>query len=284
MNSCDVTEEQQDAAGDDYEFLGSDEYSVAQYSIDMVANECFKSHHPATDKLMSTVSVEGQSAVFQLDTGASSCIMSQELFDKLSKKFRRKLHVKQEKMSVHLADGSVSKKPCKNVWLSVKSHQLARPQRLNFIIMSGSKNLLGRWAMYKLWPQQYSTFKDAISASQQSGSVVVSERISDDRQLATPVVAVAAGSMTSSQSDSTYQRPGWSKSASPAHHGDVAGSVKEEDAIVAVMKEMCKQLCSLKQVVLELHGHVHGGEGVQQARGTTEDSQYGEGCEFGDNL
>ena len=182
-------------------------------------------------------------------------------------------------MSVHLADGSVSKKPCKNVWLSVKSHQLARPQRLNFIIMSGSKNLLDRWAMYKLWPQQYSTFKDAISASQQSGSVVVSERISDDRQLATPVVAVAAGSMTSSRSDSTYQRPGWSKSASPAHHGDVAGSVKEENAIVAVMKEMCKQLCSLKQVVLELHGHVHGGEGVQQARGTTEDSQYGEGCE-----
>ena len=36
--------------------------------------------------------------------------------------------------------------------------------------------------------------------------------------------------------------------------------------------------------MLELHGHVHGGEGVQQARGTTEDSQYGEGCELGDNL
>ena len=283
MNQCDVTAERQDAAGDDYELLGPNTYSIEEYSIDIVASESVKSHHPATDKLMSTVSVEGQSAVFQLDTGASSCIMSQELFDKLSRKVRRKLHVRQEKMSVHLADGSVSKKPCKNVWLSVKSHQLARPQRLNFIIMSGSQNLLGRWAMYKLWPQQFSTFKEAISTSQHSRSAVVSERISDARQLATPVVAVAAGSMTSSRSDSTYQRPGWSKSASPAHHGDVAGSVKE-DATVAVMKEMWKQLCSLRQVVLELHGHVHGGEGVQQARGTTEDSQYGEGCEFGDNL
>ena len=81
--------------------------------------------------------------------------MSQELFDRLRRNSRRKLHVKQEKMSVRLADGSISKKPCKNVWLSVKSHQLARPQRLNFIVMSGSQNLLGRWAMYKLWPRQF---------------------------------------------------------------------------------------------------------------------------------
>ena len=54
------------------------------------------------------------------------------------------------------------------------------------------------------------------------------------RQLATPVVvAAAAGSMTSSRSEGTYQRPGRTKSVSPAHHGDVAGSI-ENVASVAV--------------------------------------------------
>ena len=171
MSHCDVTSEQEDAAGAGYELLDMDAYSV-----DIVASDGVKSHHPTTDKMMSTVSVEGQSAVFQLDTGASSCIMSQELFDRLRRNSRRKLHVKQEKMSVRLADGSISKKPCKNVWLSVKSHQLARPQRLNFIVMSGSQNLLGRWAMYKLWPRQFSAFKEAICASLQPRSVLVPEK------------------------------------------------------------------------------------------------------------
>ena len=110
-----------------------------------------------------------------------------------------------------LADGSISKKPCKNVWLSVKSHQLARPQRLNFIVMSGSQNLLSRWAMYKLWPRQFSEFKEAINSLQPRAALK-----SDARQLAASVVvAASAGSMTSSLSDSTHQRPGRSKSACP---------------------------------------------------------------------
>ena len=114
----------------------------------------------------------------------SSCIMSQELFDRLRRNVRRKLHVKQEKMSVRLVDGSISKKPCKNVWLSVKSHQSARPQRLNFAVMSGSQNLLGRWAMYKLWPRQYSAFKEAISDLQPRSALGPGKK-SDARQSAT---------------------------------------------------------------------------------------------------
>ena len=73
MSHCDVTSEQQDAADAGYELL-----DLNVYSIDIVASDGVNSHHPTTDKMMSTVSVEGQSAVFQLDTGASSCIMSQE--------------------------------------------------------------------------------------------------------------------------------------------------------------------------------------------------------------
>ena len=123
--------------------------------------------------------------------------------------------------------------------------------------------------MYKLWPRQFTAFKEAISASLQPRSALVPERKSGAHQLATPVVeAAAAGSMTSSRSDGTYQQ-----SASPVHHGDVTGSI-ENVASVAVLKEMVQQLCSLKQVVWNLHGCVHGNEDVQ-------DSQPGEGCEFG---
>ena len=55
----------------------------------------------------------------------------------------------------------------------------------------------------------------------------------------------------------------------------------ENVATVVVMSEVVQQLYSLKQVVWKMHGYVYGGEGVQQARGTPEDSQYSEGCEFG---
>ena len=60
----------------------------------------------------------------------------------------------------------------------------------------------------------------------------------------------------------------------------MAGSI-ENVASEAVLKEVVQQLCSLQQLVWNLHGRVHGNEDVQQARGTPEDSQLGEGCEFG---
>ena len=112
----------------------------------MVSSSGGKSVHQATEKLLSTVSVNGQDAKFQLDTAASGCLMSQELFGRLQMKARRRLQVRNEKSSVKLADGSVSKKPCKSVWLSVKPHHLARPVRINFLVVSGGVNLLGRWA------------------------------------------------------------------------------------------------------------------------------------------
>ena len=83
-----------------------------------------------------------------------------------------------------LADGSIIKKPCKNVWLSVKPHHLARPQRIDFLVISGGKNLLGRWAMCKLWPDQFKAFKKAVCVSWQPKSSMGPEK-SSDLQLAT---------------------------------------------------------------------------------------------------
>ena len=109
--------------------------------------------------------------------------------------------------------------------------------------------------------------KEAISSRQPRSALK-----SDARQSATSVVAATAGSMTSSLSDGTYQKPERSKSASPVHHGDVAGSMEYAASVavlkemvqhvssssIAVLKEVEQQLSSLAQVVWNLHGHIHG--------------------------
>ena len=244
MNHCDVTAEQQEATGSECDF-GSFK------SLEVVAGDGVKSLHPATERLLSTVCVNGQDAEFQLDTAASGCMMSQVLFNKLQKKARRKLQVKHEKLPVRLADGSCSKKLCKSVWLSVKPHHLARPHRINFLVVKGGKNLLGRWAMCQLWPEQFKAFKSAVCASWQPKSSLVPRKISA-HQLSTPVVAEAAGSMTSL--------------SALLHQSDVAD-------IMASVAALSTNVSSLTQIVRDMQGHVHStgaGAWVQLVGGTPE--------------
>ena len=94
-----------------------------------------------------------------------------------------------EKTSVRLADGSISNKPSKSVWLSVRPPHLARPVRIQFFIVSGGINLLGRWAICQLWLEHYASFKKAVCKSS-----VVPEEESSDLRVATPVMARGAGS------------------------------------------------------------------------------------------
>ena len=149
--------------------------------------------------------------------------------------------------------------------------------------------------MCKLWSQQFRAFKEAISASLQPGSLLVPEKISGARQLATPVVvAAAAGSTTSSRSEDTEQRSGdRSKSASPAYpQEDMVGKV----AIVATsVNDVLQQLSSLTQVVWEMHGRVYDSGGRVHVQDSTPDdslssvgltaesetSLASEGCELG---
>ena len=152
---------------------------------------------------------------------------------------------------MRLADGSFSKKQCKNVWLSVKPHHLARPHRINFLVIKGGKNLLGRWAMCQLWPEQFKAFKKAVCASWQPKSSLVPEKISA-HQLSTPVVAEVARSMTSS--------------SALLHQSDVAG-------IMASVAALSTNVSSLMQIVWDMQGHVHStgaGAHVQLVGGTPE--------------
>ena len=121
--------------------------------------------------------------------------MSQKLFSRLQKKARRRgrLQVCNEKTSVRLADGSVSKKPCKSVWLSVRPQHLARPVRIKFFIVSGGINLLGRWAICQLWPEHYAEFKRAVCVPREHRSSVIPEEIGDQ------CVATPTGSLSTPQ-------------------------------------------------------------------------------------
>ena len=136
-----------------------------------------------------------------------------------------------EKTSVRVADGSVSKKPCKSVWLSVRPQHLARPVRIKFFIVSGGINLLGRWAICQLWPEHYASFKRAVYESS-----VVPEEESSDLRVATPVMARGAGS---------------AKPSSTPQQGDVAD-------IVECVATLSINVNSLARVARDMSTHVYG--------------------------
>ena len=190
MKQCDVTDDQRESASPECEDFGTFN------SVEVVSGGGDISGHKATEQLLSNVIVEGTEAKFQLDTAASGCLMSQKLFRKLQWKSRRRggsLQVCNEKTSVRLADGSISNKPSKSVWLSVKPQHRARPVRVKFFIVSGGANLLGRWAIRQLWPSQFDSFKRAVCMSS-----VVQEDKCGDQCMATLDSASDAGSSFSS--------------------------------------------------------------------------------------
>ena len=75
----------------------------------------------------------------------------------------------------------------------MRPQHLARPVRIKFFIVSGCTNLLGRWAIRQLLPEQYASFKRAVCRS----SVVPEEKLGD-QCMATLDSASDAGSSLSS--------------------------------------------------------------------------------------
>ena len=67
--------------------------------------------------------------------------------------------LKQEKLAICLADGSVSSKQCGTVNIEVQGRN-TKFTRLDFFVMNGPNNLLGWLAMEKMWPEQYKALRD----------------------------------------------------------------------------------------------------------------------------
>ena len=58
-----------------------------------------------------------------------------------------------------MADGSVSSKQCGTVNIEVQRRN-TKVTRLDFFVMNGPNNLLGRLVMEKMWPEQYKALRD----------------------------------------------------------------------------------------------------------------------------
>ena len=87
---------------------------------------------------------------FECDTAASHSIMSDKVYRSLRhQKPKRIPALKQEKLVIRLADGSISSKACGSVRLHVKARN-SREVKLDFFVMDGPNNLLGRYALEQL--------------------------------------------------------------------------------------------------------------------------------------
>merc|ERR1712055_708408 len=114
---------------------------------------------------MTDVVVEGACTVrFECDTAASHSIMSEEVYNDLRIQKWRVPSMKQEELVVRLADGTVSSKACGSVQLKVKAKN-TKEVELDFFVMDGPNNLLGRYALEKLWRSEYNALRRVATVS-----------------------------------------------------------------------------------------------------------------------
>ena len=78
------------------------------------------------------------------------------------------MEVVPENVVIRLADGTTSSKECTSASISVRRNlqggRLSKPVELSFFVIDGPNNLLGRFALEKLWPEQYKALRE-ITAS-----------------------------------------------------------------------------------------------------------------------
>ena len=124
-----------------------------------------KTPYATNPPMMTSVCLEGVCvAKFECDTAASHNVISAELCKELRQQAKHKIpEVKQENVAIRLADGSVSRKSCGSISLMVKAGNTSTV-RLNFFVLSGPNNLLGRLALEKLWPVQYNALREVASS------------------------------------------------------------------------------------------------------------------------
>ena len=126
--------------------------------------------------IMTDVVVEDVYTVrFECDTAASHSIISEDMYNGLRKQKWRVPSMMQEKLVVRLADGTVSSKACGSVRLKVRARNSGEVT-LDFFVMDGPNNLLGRYALEKLWPNQFKALRQVATVSATVSAAVVQQR------------------------------------------------------------------------------------------------------------
>ena len=105
--------------------------------------------------IMTEINIEDVGvAKFECDTAASHNIMSEGLYKKLRSQRPDKIPpMKVEKLAIRLADGTVSSKKCCSIRVAIKA-QNSEIVIVDFFVLGGPNNLLGRWALEKIWPTE----------------------------------------------------------------------------------------------------------------------------------
>ena len=114
--------------------------------------------YPTCAPIMTEVKMADKKVKFECDTAASHNILSQESYQDI---WRRGSGPKLQYHSVRvmLADGTKSQKQTRSMEAVIQATN-GKQVKLQFFIMSGPNNLLGRLALKTILPDQYGALKE----------------------------------------------------------------------------------------------------------------------------
>ena len=178
-----VDDEEQVIAADQMNVLAPASFhSVEVKAIDTVPT------YPTCAPIMTQVKIADKKVTFECDTAASHNILSQESYQEI---WRRGSGPKLQYHSVRvmLADGTRSQKQTRSMEAMVQATN-GKKIKLQFFVMSGPNNLLGRLALRTIWPDQYGALKDVAEIPIKKAAAVPEVKVKS--QLGSVVDPVAA--------------------------------------------------------------------------------------------
>merc|ERR1711891_14936 len=107
---------------------------------------------------MTQVKLGDKKVSFECDTAASHNVLSQETYQDIWRRGSGP-KLKYHSVRVLLADGTRSNKQTRSMEATVCAAN-GKQLRLQFFVMSGPNNLLGRLALKSIWPEEYGALKE----------------------------------------------------------------------------------------------------------------------------
>merc|ERR1739842_2550 len=148
----------------------------------------------------------------EVDTAASHNIISQECYDALQANLLKCGKEKSKSLArgvkIKLADGSIAPQECKVIQVNVSKslNEFNEVYPLTFLVVSGPNNLIGRYSLERLWPEQ---FKALVT--------ITSQNVKDTQ---TPVFDLTINKVKSNKSRSkSKKKPNLSKIISKNESG-----------------------------------------------------------------
>ena len=143
--------------------------------------------YPTCAPMMTQVKIADKKVTFECDTAASHNIMSQETYQEI---WRRGSGPKLQYHSVRvmLADGTRSTKQTRSMEAEVQATN-GKKLKLQFFVMSGPNNLLGRLALRTIWPEEYVALKEVAEIPIKKAAAVPEVEVKSQLGSVDPVAA-----------------------------------------------------------------------------------------------